>query len=354
MALKPDQRAMLQLLLERGQSYDDIGSVLGVGRDEVRSRARAALAELGGSDPDADVNLTDYLLGQADPIGRADAVRHLQSDPDSLRLASDLEAQLQLLAPDAELPELPGPRGRRGPRRATPATSPSGEAAPAGARFPERLRGTLSARQQQAIVALAAGAVILVAALLAITGAFGGGEETATETEGSSAEEEALASEDSVTVPLEPQEGSEASGEALFGLATADQLFVDISVEGLEQPSSEETYVVWLLLTPDRGYPVSPIEVDENGSFSDRFPISPFAIPIAARAQFVDVALTNREDLGGQLADFAKELREAGEARLPILKYEGDSVLHGEIPATGGPALQEEGGGGAGAGGEGG
>ena len=43
-ALTDEQRAMLQLLLEGGQSYDDIGSLLGIAPDEVRTRARSALA----------------------------------------------------------------------------------------------------------------------------------------------------------------------------------------------------------------------------------------------------------------------------------------------------------------------
>src|SRR5918994_2962433 len=111
MALTAEQRAMLQLILERGQSYADIAGVLGVGVEEVRSRARGALRDLSGTDPDAQVGLTDYLLGQADPIGRADAVRHLQSDPDANALAERLLTQLRLLAPSAELPELPPPRG---------------------------------------------------------------------------------------------------------------------------------------------------------------------------------------------------------------------------------------------------
>src|ERR671918_2355993 len=118
MTLTADQQAMLQLLLERGQSYDDLASVLGVGVDEVRTRARAALTELaGGADPDAEVGLTDYLLGQADPIGRADAVRHLQADPEANAMASRLVSQLRLLAPGAELPEIPAPREPRGPLR---------------------------------------------------------------------------------------------------------------------------------------------------------------------------------------------------------------------------------------------
>src|SRR5215207_4587446 len=110
-ALTDEQRAMLQLLLEGGQSYDDIGSLLGISPEEVRSRARAALGEIAGADPDAQVPISDYLLGQADPIGRADAVRHLQSDPGGNALAERLVAQLRLLAPKAQLPEVAAARG---------------------------------------------------------------------------------------------------------------------------------------------------------------------------------------------------------------------------------------------------
>ena len=67
----------------------------------MRNRARSALQEIGGADPDAEVGLSDYLLGQADPIGRADAVRHLQSDPETNALAERLVQNLRLLAPKA-------------------------------------------------------------------------------------------------------------------------------------------------------------------------------------------------------------------------------------------------------------
>jgi hypothetical protein len=121
-ALTDEQRAMLQLLLEGGQGYPEIGSLLGISPEEVRSRARAALGEIGGADPDAQVPISDYLLGQADPIGRADAVRHLQSDPEANALAERLVAQLRLLAPRAELPEIPAARGGR--RAAAPPPTP--------------------------------------------------------------------------------------------------------------------------------------------------------------------------------------------------------------------------------------
>ena len=117
---------MLQLLLRAGQSYEDIASLLGVGVDEVRDRARAALTEIAGEDPDREVGLTDYLLGQADPIGRADAVRHCAADPDRQRARLEAGGAAASARPGAQLPDLPeapGPRrgavpadGRRRPR----------------------------------------------------------------------------------------------------------------------------------------------------------------------------------------------------------------------------------------------
>ena len=124
MALTPDQQATLQLLLERGQSYADLAPLLGVDEAEVRERARARSTELGGADPDRNVGLTDYLLGQADPIGRADASRHLREDADDHALAAPLTERLREMFPGAELPRLPGePR-----RRAAAATAAAGDA----------------------------------------------------------------------------------------------------------------------------------------------------------------------------------------------------------------------------------
>ena len=118
MAITPDQQATLQLLLERGQTYADLAKLLGQDESEVRARARGALTELGGADPDRNVGLTDYLLGQADPIGRADASRHLREDPADRQLAALLSEALRAMFPAAELPRLPGePRGGAGRRR---------------------------------------------------------------------------------------------------------------------------------------------------------------------------------------------------------------------------------------------
>ena len=79
---------------------------------------------MGGADPDARVGLSDYILGQADPIGRADAVRQLQADPEANALAQRLVQQLRLLAPRLSSPILPESRGGRA---AAPPPSPADE-----------------------------------------------------------------------------------------------------------------------------------------------------------------------------------------------------------------------------------
>ena len=143
MPLQGDQRALLQLLCERGQSYEDISGLLGIQESEVRDQARAALSELGGTDPDRDVALTDYLLGQADPIGRADAVRHLQGNPDALDLAQRIQAGLREIAPAGQAAEpsraarQAPPRRPAGPERG-PRRARSGRAPPPIARLPAR------------------------------------------------------------------------------------------------------------------------------------------------------------------------------------------------------------------------
>src|SRR4051794_34993316 len=177
---------MLQLVLEGGQSYEDIGSLLGIGPDEVRSRVRSALTDIGGGDPDAQVGLSDYLVGQADPMGRADAVRHLQSDPDANALAQRLVQTLRLLAPKAELPEIPDARGgRRATPPPPPATAPPPPAPPSadqvtkGPSVASRAAGFFSGLGKLSPPYLAAalfgGVLVVAVAIYLLTSGGGGG-----------------------------------------------------------------------------------------------------------------------------------------------------------------------------------
>jgi hypothetical protein len=80
--LAGDQRAVLQLVLGQGRSYDEIAGMLSIAPDEVRARALAALDALGPPTTLADADrarIADYLLGQL-PAPAADQVRDALAD----------------------------------------------------------------------------------------------------------------------------------------------------------------------------------------------------------------------------------------------------------------------------------
>jgi hypothetical protein len=316
MAVTPEQRAVLQLLLERGQSYSDLATLLAVDESEVRSRARAALTELGGADPDRNVGLTDYLLGQADPIGRADAVRHLQADPDDHQLASDLTAILREAFPAADLPRLPGEP--RQPRRLRSSEESEGSS---------RISGIdLSQRQTRLLAILGAGAVILIAAILGITGALGGDDSSADST--SSTTSSTTASDQTVEqVKLTAPSGGNAKGQAVFGLATGDQLYVDVTIDRLDPAPEGKTYVIWLMIQGNKGYPLSPITMSNSGQFHDRFSVPSAVLPIAARTRVVDVSIAPDD----QIANLVKSAIKNTEL---LLDKPGETVLSGTVPKS--------------------
>ena len=305
MAVTDEQRAMLQLLLEGGQGYDDIGSLLGIAPDEVRSRARAALTEIGGADPDAQVGLSDYLLGQADPIGRADAVRHLQSDPEDNALAQRLVQNLRLLAPRAELPEIPEPRGGRRaapppppPAAAPPPTPaatqapPSAQAAtPKGPGVASRAAGFFSGlgsasgkRRTQLILGSAVALVLVIVVLVIVTSGGGDGSSdckpldvstaqqagvptTKLDPVGEAANQDCAPTGQVTLVPVSPQ-NQQAKKPAISGFA------LQANAAHLEPNANGDEYVLWLYKSDDQARPVGQETVSDNGNLTGAAPLA--------------------------------------------------------------------------------
>jgi hypothetical protein len=66
-SLPADQRAVLELVLKRGRTYDEIARMLSIDRAGVRERALSAFDALGPQTrvpPERRALITDYLLGQ--------------------------------------------------------------------------------------------------------------------------------------------------------------------------------------------------------------------------------------------------------------------------------------------------
>ena len=347
MPLKGDERALLQLVCERGQSYEDIAGLLGTDIASVRLKAREALTALGGADPDAEVGLTDYLLGQSDPIGRADAIRFIQQDPTTYELAQRLEGALLQLAPAAKLPTLPEPRGKRrraaipapgeplepvSPQPVRPATATTAAGTTTGAAAPTRTPSATRLDQVQSRrMALIGGAgVILIVVVLAIAGVFSGGDDSTASTSSTTSDGETTSEEArSITsVPLEATDGSGVAGNADFGLVSNQQLYVDLDIQGLDpKPVEGTTYLLWLMIGDTAGYPISsPLEPDENGNFSGRLAV-PTAVALSVGGQAKSVKVS-----ASPINELRKRVKTAAQQKAPILPFTGTELANGKIP----------------------
>lgn len=326
--LKQDERALLQLICERGQSYDDLAGLLGISPEEVHERARASLQSLAGTDPDAEVGLTDYLLGQADHIDRADVARFLQQDQPTLDLATDLTIKIRALAPNAALPKLPSARGSR---RSAPSTARARSAeakAVAGSTGP-------STDQRKIIGLFAAAGVVLIAAILLIANPFSSDDEApATRAEDQALADEADApAEDAplTTASLSPVSGSGVGGSAEFGV-TEQVLFVDVQVDGLAPLKGDEIYLVWLMASEEAGFPLpTPLTPDENGSVGGQIAVpEPATQLVAPITTSVAISQTDRKQLNS-------EIKRARDAESPLLPFVGEMLASGDLPTAPAP-----------------
>ncbi|HYH62328.1 MAG TPA: hypothetical protein VD766_10725 [Solirubrobacterales bacterium] len=342
MTISADQSAVLEMLLTGGQSYEDLDDLFGVSEGDTRDRARGGLEQMGGADPDRNVGLTDYLLGQADPIGRADAVRHLRQDAADRELAEKILSELETLFPAAELPKLPqAPAGSRfgGRASATPA-QPAGEPRASGG-GPSRLSG----RQTRMIAGMGAAAVILIAVVLAVAGVFSGDEEGSTPNgdETASTPTDPAAPTDPSTpipdgeeisrVPLAPPDGGKAGGAAVVGIASGSQPYLDLVLSNLPDAPKGQAYLAWFMFNETQGYPMTEPIVPQNGNFENRLAIPLEVAEPISRAVAIEISLSDPRDI-------VKSIQTAAEAGDFQIERPGQTVLFGEVPRA--PAGGEE------------
>jgi hypothetical protein len=118
--LSDEQRAIVELVLRQGKSYDELSDMLGLPETRVRELARDALVDLApitvrAVEEDWRGQLADYVLGQqAGP--EATATRgHLRRSEAARSWTRSLLDALEQLYPNGNVPAIPdGERGRRG------------------------------------------------------------------------------------------------------------------------------------------------------------------------------------------------------------------------------------------------
>ncbi|MBV9424622.1 MAG: hypothetical protein JOZ98_17050 [Solirubrobacterales bacterium] len=284
-SLPPDQRAVLDLVLKRGRSYDEIAQMLGIDRAAVRERALAAFDELGPQTripPERRALITDYLLGQL-PARVADATRERLGQSAGERAWARVLASE--VAPTARqpLPEIPieatadhdrsasagipvagpAPHGAAlaGPGLAA-AAEPAGGAQATPASEPARRRPT--SRLGGAIL-LGAGALVVLAVALIILLTGGGSKKSpaahaSTSTAASTSPSSAAAGSTSTTstnnahvvaqINLLPTiSGSKAAG-VVFVVKQGTNTGIAIQAQHIPPNGKRDAYAVWLYNSP--------------------------------------------------------------------------------------------------------
>ena len=108
-SLPADQRAVLELVLTRGRTYDEIAQMLSIDRAGVRERALAAFDALGPQTrvpPERRALITDFVLGQLPPKVSEDTRQRLTQSAGERAWARVLASELAPLA-SRPLPEIP-------------------------------------------------------------------------------------------------------------------------------------------------------------------------------------------------------------------------------------------------------
>jgi hypothetical protein len=281
--LSPDQRAVLDLVLQRGRSYDDIARLLAIDRAAVRTRALAAFDELGpdtGIAPESRALITDYLLGQLPERVAEQTRERLASSPYERAWARVLASELAPMA-SQPLPEIPdGPRApaaaKTSPAAAEPAPDrPTEESAgraraskprERGPRRTPRLSDRPSSRRGGAIL-LGVGALAVVAVVVILLAVLAPGSSSkhpsttattsgttpaasgtsTTSTTGSKAQVVAQTN-------LNPPAGSTSAAKGVaFVVKEGDAYGVVIEAAHVP-PNNHNAYAAWLYNSPTDAY----------------------------------------------------------------------------------------------------
>jgi outer membrane biosynthesis protein TonB len=305
-ALTDDQKAMLRLLAQREEGYEDMAAVMGISVEEVRERVKEALTE----------------VDQPEPIVEPEPEPPAAPTPPPV-------------APPAEEPITP-PAPAPTPAAETPEPVAKAAAGPASrpAKRPPKLPSFKVPKDRGALIGLGAGAlVVVILVIVLIVGGDGGGSDSTSADSGQSATSTAAAENSGLTQAiLSPTNGGDASGRALLGRYKKSVL-LQVEAEGLDQPPAGESYTVWLYSSPTIALRLGAVTVDDSGKIATQIAIPTQLLSYVASGAFdqVDISLTSNAAYKAVLAKAKKE------RALP--SYTGESILRGEIT---GPAIQNQ------------
>ena len=310
--LPAEERAILELVLQRRQSYEDLADMLGMSTPRVRQLAREALADLSPRsaarvDEDWRGQIADYLLGQqTGPEGTATRGHLKRSEPARLWALSLLDS-LDHMYDESALPVIP--EGDAAPLRARerePEPEPTRERPPLRERRPVRPLSTDAetiVRRRRIAGAAGAAAVLLFFLLVWPVGLLTGDDDG--DSGGSSSAEADEQPRVLGQLLLRPQSGEKGVGIALITERDGERSLL-VQARGLRPTRDGQAYEVWLFNSQDDATSMGAQLTDRQGNYqgAGRLP-------------------ENYEDF--QYLDISRENVDQNAA------HSGDSVLRGRL-----------------------
>jgi hypothetical protein len=266
--LSAEQRAIIELVLKQGQSYDQLADMLGTSASRVRELARDALADLspvtaGPVDAEWRAQVADYLLGQQSGPESTATRGHLRRSEAARTWARSLLDSLEGLYADG-LPSVPdgereAPRLRpRGRRRRAARERPVPERPP---RPPVSPATQARLRRRRILAAAGAAVVVLFAVLVFPIGLLTGDDDDGDGGGGRAQAQARVVGQ----IVLRPQDGEDGAGIAVIAeRGERPQLIVQAR---LRPNRNREAYEVWLYNSGDDARSLGAQVTDRQGTY---------------------------------------------------------------------------------------
>ena len=289
--LSAEQKAVIELVLGSGRSYDALADMLDATPSRVRELAREALTELSPTtasrvDPEWRGQLADYILGQQSGPESTATKGHLKRSEAARTWTYSLLDSLDHLYADGLQPTVPGAEDGAGPapRRERERKRERDRARPLREEKPERepLRKPAAAAaeplsdearavvRRRRIVGGAIGLAVIagvVALILALTGGGDNGKKSSSSSNAASQRVSVIGS-----LVLNGQ-GTNKSSRGIAVIAQRGGTKQLVVQAALPASKSGEAYVVWLFNSPQDAVSAGAQVADKNGRFQGAGPL---------------------------------------------------------------------------------
>lgn len=262
--LPAQQRAIVDLVLKRGRSYDQLADTLGMPVDRVRALAHETLAELApvsaaAVDEGWRAEIADYLLGQQEPPEAAATRGHLRRSEAARAWSRSVLDSLEHLYSNGDMPTIPS--GESGPEPA-----PRTAGVPAREVSPDEAAAMVRRRR------IAGGALAALAVLLAVfvwpIGVLTGGDDDSPAAGGQAGADSAEVVGQAVLRPVGDANRQRHAGIAVI---TSDGEQDELNIQARLRPSGRNhAYEVWLYDSERDAVSLGAQVTDQQGNFAGR------------------------------------------------------------------------------------